>query len=639
VELALSPDGTKLAWVGNEGEHQRLVHICGTFSGQELHRLGEQKGRRRRIAFSPDGKKLVSTGDEGPGQIWDVQAGRVIAELPDWRKNWVTAAAFTPDSKGMVLTVGEDAMRLIDVATGGELWQERRKLSSTVLDVFAFAPNGKTLVVTAPEYGSVLHRYDTATGKRILSPVEPYASFSAVAFAPGEKTIYTLGADGMLRTWEVHTGKEQHQTSTGALGVFSPPTASFSPDGCLLAAQKERTTYLFDTATGKQLRPLAGEPPFAFSRDGHWFASTADKETTIVVSDVAIGKELGRLHGSPGRLQRIEFASNGSSLVAHVWDYPRGGSLLFWNLTTGRQRPNPSLPPHWGTIALSPDGKTAAVPLSNWKSIEFMEVASGQKRLDLEPPTEWPTAIGFSPDGSLFLVSQGDGSVKFYDAADGKLLLRREGHRGKVNDWAFSPGGRKLATISEDRTVLIWDMADLLRLQRRTPLTLSQAEMASLWSDLASNDAAKAYQAIDQLTRASGQTLPWLRNQMRPVLSADSQALEQLIADLDNSRSNVRQDAQRKIVRYGESARPAIEKALGGQLSAEKRSRLEQLAARFQSVQSQEEMRSLRAVEILERMRTREAEGLLEMLSRGLPEARLTREVKAALQRLAKMAG
>jgi hypothetical protein len=47
------------------------------------------------------------------------------------------------------------------------------------------------------------------------------------------------------------------------------------------------------------------------------------------------------------------------------------------------------------------------------------------------------------------------------------------------------------------------------------------------------------------------------------------------------------------------------------------------------------QLRSLRAVEVLERLGTPEARTALEDLARGTPEARQTREAKASLDRLA----
>jgi hypothetical protein len=70
-------------------------------------------------------------------------------------------------------------------------------------------------------------------------------------------------------------------------------------------------------------------------------------------------------------------------------------------------------------------------------------------------------------------------------------------------------------------------------------------------------------------------------------------------------------------------------------ISLERRRRLDALLQRL-VVPSGDRLGELRAVEVLERIGTREAEHLLKKLAKGAPEARLTREAKASLQRLAK---
>ncbi len=635
VELALSPDGKTLAWVGER--NKRLIHVCEAVSGRELHRLSEQKGDRHGIAFSPDGQKLLATGDLGPGQIWDLKTGRVIRELPFWKKFWRASTAFTPDCKAVVLTLGGDAdgaMRLIEVATGKELWRVPRPLSSTILDEFAFTPEGKTLIVSSHAMGRVIYRYEVATGKRLVSPIEPNAGFEALAFSTNEQILYSLGADGELRSWEATTGKELAHTLIGT------PRGLFAPGGRLLAANKGGTLHLYEPATGKEVRQLAGGHPWCFSANGQVLAALGQDEGnngTVILYEVTTGKEIRRLPKPTEYLHQIASTADGNSLVCQTWtgDFARGGPLYFWDLSNGRRLRIMNLPDNWGTVPLSPDGKTLAVPLRNWKSIDFLEVTTGQKRLEIEPPAQWPSALDFSPDGRLFLVSQPDGSVKFYHAYTGRLLLRREGHRGMVADWAFSASGRKMATLSADRTVLVWDISDLRAAENKEPITLSHKELSGLWSDLGGKDAVKAYQAIHKLARAPEQAVAWLEEHLQPIAPADSKRLHRLIVDLDSARFEVRQQVAAEIEKHGDLARPAIEKALAGKPTVEVRRRLEQLLEGFDVSKSPETLRHLRAVEVLERIGNPEAHEVLENLTKGSPDARLTKEAKASLIRLA----
>ncbi len=167
----------------------------------------------------------------------------------------------------------------------------------------------------------------------------------------------------------------------------------------------------------------------------------------------------------------------------------------------------------------------------------------------------------------------------------------------------------------------------------------SRTELADLWADLVAADAAKAYRAVGRLARSPRQSVPWLRERLRPVprLAADDgKRLEGWLADLDGERFEARERATAEIVKLGESARPAVEKALGGHPSAEARRRLEAALAASDPVRSPAGLRALRAVEILECAGDAAARRLLEELAKGEPAARLTQEAKAATERLAR---
>src|SRR5262249_10179622 len=100
-----------------------------------------------------------------------------------------------------------------------------------------------------------------------------------------------------------------------------------------------------------------------------------------------------------------------------------------------------------------------------------------------------------------------------------------------------------------------------------------------------------------------------------------------------------RERAERGLEDLGELAEPALRKALQGTTSAEVRRRLTGLLAKLGGATvAPEPARGLRCVEALEHIGSQEARRALGQMAQGAPEARLTREAKASLQRLAKRA-
>jgi hypothetical protein len=76
-----------------------------------------------------------------------------------------------------------------------------------------------------------------------------------------------------------------------------------------------------------------------------------------------------------------------------------------------------------------------------------------------------------------------------------------------------------------------------------------------------------------------------------------------------------------------------LQKTLAGNPPLEVRRRVEQLLGKLET--SPRRLQKLRAVEVLEHIATPEARELLRILAKGAPEARVTQEAKASLERLA----
>src|SRR5262249_31366158 len=155
-----------------------------------------------------------------------------------------------------------------------------------------------------------------------------------------------------------------------------------------------------------------------------------------------------------------------------------------------------------------------------------------------------------------------------------------------------------------------------------------------LWADLSAADGEAAYRAVLQLAGAPQQAVPYVK---RHVGRTEAKGVDKLIAQLDDDEFEKREKATEELIALGRAAGRAVRRAAETG-RAEARARAASILERLTKGDTDDQLRrralqGLRALEVLELAGTPEARRLVEEVAKGAPDAELTREAKAALER------
>jgi hypothetical protein len=223
-------------------------------------------------------------------------------------------------------------------------------------------------------------------------------------------------------------------------------------------------------------------------------------------------------------------------------------------------------------------------------------------------------------------------SIRIWDTATGKQRAVFSDFKSDVTALTFSPDSAAIVAGLRDGTILIWELADAI--PKTSAATLSDAELQARWIDLVSDKAAEAHEAIGVLVASSSQSVPFLRDRLRPTPAVDAGKIQCWIADLNNEFA-VRESASKELSKIAAQIEPQVRKVLGEEVPPETRRRLEGILAKLDSPDAST-VRTIRAITILERIGSPDARAVLQTLAGGAPGAHATEEAAASLQRLAR---
>jgi RNA polymerase sigma factor (sigma-70 family) len=689
--MAFTPDGQTLVTWGSD----LTVRLWDARSGKELRQLGDKDLSFG--GLSPDGKYLAYLKEDSAKilRLWDLAANKEVRQLS--HPAAVSRVAFAADGKTLAVAFAAEVDQPGQIALWDVDGKQIGTLAGHQAQVFAlaFAPDGKTLA--SGGYDKTLRLWDLETRKELHKHQSLPTPIYQLSFNRDGKTLTSRGAENHVRLWDVPAWRQRPMAdgaewSIGSLaysadGKFVAAPSSeriwvwdtatskvvrkleghkdtvravvFSPDGkFLVSGSDDGTVRIWDLASGKEQRCLqagGGVEKLALSADGVTLAVWGFKEARrIVVCHAGTGKTLRTLEVASDQEQALPtlstlcfghdgktlYAASGTHLVVQRWDAATGKTL-------------PTLGKHDGGLnglALAPDDRSVAV-MTMGGTLYVWETATGQARLIVKNPG-YSTAVAFAPDGRLLALANAGGhaleigdtvtravenreEVRLVNLANGKVVHRFTGHLGGIGALSFSPDGRALASGGYDTTIVLWDVAGWVLPRPKEGALLKDHELAALWAGLLGN-ASAAHGCMVKLTLAPTQTVRFLGEHLRSVAVVERERVAALIKKLESQQFNEREQATRELLKLADSAEPVLRQALQDNLPLETRRRLEGILDALWGAKgvSGERLRVLRALEVLERIATREARDLLGRLADGAAGAWLTEEARAALKRL-----
>jgi WD40 repeat protein len=673
-EAEFSPDGNTLVTQArspeNKGSSLRLWEIG---SGKELRRV-ELPRALARFVFLPNGKTILGLSmDRKALHLFDSATGKEHRAIAGNGEPIMTFA-LSLDGKtlalvqeGRLIVQGLDnGKTVLNVPFSGDLSVlfERHRYDP-IVDLAAFSPDGKTLAVAN---GRQLALWNLATGAR-LHPDDSMGGPVLAVHTHGHNLL-ARDMDMDLSLWDLRTGKLQRRFSKAhhqrpqerrydaacELLHWGGGFQAISPDGLKVAAfWHDGPIHLFDLASGQRLHLFEGSEPatcLAFSPDGKFLAGPTD-DGRIRLWDTRTGKPIQDLlppfkRDSQPTFLALRFAPDGRTLAASAWS----GScdVLIWELASGNLRSSRHAETRdarsgnnvgdlghlefFENLTMSflytPDAKHLAA--AGPRAIRLWDAGTDKEVRRFGGRQVAGQSAVFSPDGKLLAAGLDDGGIRFWDAISGAVLRDVPAHGAMVTSLSFADAGKTLVSGSLDGTAIAWDLNRLLK-----DPPADTTELDKLWASLGQADGEKASQTMQALTARPKETLALFKARLRPVPAVAPDRLTQLLADLQSNQYVVRQRATAELEQLDLQARPALEKALDAQPAVEARRRIEALLKKLEPpFSAPDRLRSIRAVEVLERIGSRDARLFLETLAAGGRGHRLTEDARAALDRLSK---
>jgi WD40 repeat protein len=264
--LAFSPDGRWLAAVGGNS--------C-QFGELQLWNVAERKLERSveigfdvlyGVSFSPNGQLVAFGSAEKSVYVYRVPGGEQVLKF-DNHSDWVFGTTFTRDSKILVTTSRDRAIKSVEIATGNFMDDVNYQVYNGGYLALARNPQSDDVAVAGEEglirYYSI-HKKQARTmnredynllrtfPRRVAGPVY------ALAFSPDGTALAEAGQTPEVRIFSIEDGKERagFRVPSGSVHALA-----WHPDGKQVAVSGfDGSVRLYDASSGNLIKSFAAVP-------------------------------------------------------------------------------------------------------------------------------------------------------------------------------------------------------------------------------------------------------------------------------------------------------------------------------------------------------------------------------------------
>jgi WD40 repeat protein/DNA-binding SARP family transcriptional activator len=467
------------------------------------------------MAASPDGRRLVTTSFPPEGRIrgetvlWDAPAlepvrsfpvsGNDIALSPDGQT--VAIAAATTSNQNINERL-KGRLELLDLSTGQTLISPEGRAPgrggpAIGLTGVAFSADGRSVISTGDDQRMVVWNAASAHLEQAFDDPSGLPVFTP-ALAPDGATVFTVDVDGNVVVWDLRGDRSLGRSFTAGSGQTNGgPFFAISPDGKILAliqaswSALHGSINLVDTSTMHTIGVLpfndyeSGSPDsLAFSPDGRTLAVTSFPDGDAQLWDVRTRSPEGQPFRVPGsdRIWLAAFSPAGSTLATGGHTTDGAGNVFLWDVSTGQLIG--SLPEQADPVSalnFTPDGNLLVVSTGWGVSGDVIVWNLDQGHMELPPIHADDSGVDWadmSNDGNR-LVTGGTSEVRLWDLATGRQIGPPFNGPGAFTV-DLSPDGRTVVGAGNGATM--WDVATGTILGRTFPASEPDDRLAAAFT-------------------------------------------------------------------------------------------------------------------------------------------------------------